>query len=124
MTKKTVALAFISSLMSLHAAANIQCGGTPAESGYATPGTVTRVITYADGSVNVWSTWRNENTYICNVKTARLGVDPLVCAIWVSKIEAARAINAPVVMHYYTNTMTCANIPTYDNAPAPAFVGY
>src|SRR5688572_8462762 len=61
---------------------------------------VNTALIYADGSVNVVFSVRGDYTYVCNVTTARLGVDPVTCALWAATLLSARK-NASNVMLYY-----------------------
>ncbi|MDE1265403.1 hypothetical protein [Vibrio aestuarianus] len=42
-------------------------------------GEVKNVLQYANGSVNVLTTYRNQYTYICNIKNDWKGVSPQAC---------------------------------------------
>lgn len=94
--------------------ADIQCSGT-----------VNRLLIYADGVVNISTTYRNDYTHICNLQTPRQGVDTLTCALWVGAIESARKLNQTIQVYYKTNNdFACDTIPYYASAPAPVYIGH
>lgn len=49
-------------------------------------GTVSPLLVYKDGSVNIRTSYRGDYTYICNLKTERQGVSITTCATWVGVI--------------------------------------
>ena len=108
MIRTTVLLLFVVS-PSLHAA--FQCEVT-----------VDRVLVYADGSVNVFHTGRNDYTYICNTNGTWKDVDTVTCALWVGMLQGAQN-NGKRVQFYYDGTGSCATLPTYSSAPAPVYIG-
>ena len=83
---------------------------------------VSTALIYADGSVNVVFSVRGDYTYVCNVTTPRLGVDPVTCALWAATLLNARK-TASNVMLYYSGSGSCATLPVYGNSPAPVYVG-
>lgn len=88
-------------------------------------GNVLVLLVYADGSVNVKMSWRNDFTYICNIRQSRLGVDPITCAMWMNTINAVRA-QGGTISAYYTVTpdSSCTALPTYTSSPAPVYFGF
>jgi hypothetical protein len=108
---KKLILAMALGMLPLAALANFDCGTR-----------VNNVLVYSDGSVNVFFAIRGDYTYICNLTTPRLGVDPTTCAMWTALLLSARK-NASNVMLYYSGTGSCATLPVYSNSPAPVYVG-
>src|SRR5262245_18867613 len=80
------------------------------------------VLVYADGSVNVRHSGRNDFTYICNLQTPRLGVGASTCAMWTSLLLNVKK-NGGTAQFWYLGTGSCATLPTYVNSPAPHYVG-
>lgn len=96
-------------------AADIQCYGA-----------VNELLIYSDGTVNVFSSYRNDWTNICNLQATRQGVDTFTCALWIGAIESARKLNQNIHVYYVDNGtgMTCATIPIHASAPAPLYIGH
>lgn len=84
--------------------------------------TVDRLLVYADGSVNVYHSGRNDFTYICNTKGTWKDVDTVTCALWVGMLQGAQN-NAKLVRFWYAGEGSCATLPTYSAAPAPVYIG-
>jgi hypothetical protein len=82
----------------------------------------TVVLVYGEGSVNVFHAGRNDYTYVCNVTTPRLGIDPVTCAMWTAILLSAKKDNR-LVSFYYAGSGTCATLPVYSNSPAPYYIG-
>jgi len=80
------------------------------------------VLVYADGSVNVFHTGRNDYTYICNLQEARLGVDTTTCAMWTAMVLALKK-NANTAQFHYVGSGSCATLTTYSSSPAPLYIG-
>lgn len=112
--KKTVTLACALFGMST-ANADIQCYGT-----------VSDLLIYSDGTVNIATSYRGDYTHICNLKTARKGVDTFTCALWVGAIESARKLNQSIHVYYVdpNKTFTCITIPYFASSPAPLYIGH
>jgi hypothetical protein len=89
---------------------------------YSCSATLTAVLVYNDGSINVFHPARNDYTYICNLNTPRLGVDTTTCAVWTALMLSARKNGTPVTF-YYPGTGSCATLPVYSNSPAPTYIG-
>jgi hypothetical protein len=83
---------------------------------------VNRVLVYADGSVNVLHSGRNDYTYICNVKGTWKGIDTVTCALWVGMLQSTQN-NEKNAVFYYGGSGSCATLPVYGNAPAPLYIG-
>ena len=113
-TKTGLAL-LLSTLAGVAMAADVQCNGS-----------VSSLLIYTDGTVNILASWRSDYTHICNLKQVRKGVDPLTCAMWVNAIESARKLSA-TIKTYYTDDgsfTSCADLPRYAAAPAPVYFGH
>lgn len=85
-------------------------------------GTVNQVLLYADGTLNVRSSWRNDFTFLCNTNGTFGTVSGEVCMGWYALMTKAEASNLNVSVFYFTNT-PCNSLPTYDQAPVPVYVG-
>lgn len=109
MKKLLLSIVLISLPMS--AFADFSCQGVP-----------NQVLVYGDGSVNVFQTPRGDYTYICNLTTPRLGVDPVTCAMWTALLLSAKKDNR-VVSFYYSGNVGCTALPVYSNSPAPYYIG-
>lgn len=83
---------------------------------------VDRVLVYADGSVNVLHSGRNDWTYICNVKGTWKGIDTVTCALWVGMLQSTQN-NEKNAVFYYGGTGSCATLETYGSSPVPIYVG-
>lgn len=86
---------------------------------------LTKVLIYADGRVNVLHSARNDYTYICSLKEERQGVSTTTCAMWTSMLLSLKNANKKASFYYDTPMAngSCANLPTYDAAPAPIYIG-
>jgi hypothetical protein len=84
--------------------------------------TIRQVLVYGDGSVGVLHSARNDLVFICNVQTARLGVDIGTCAMWTSMLIKIKD-KAGIANFYYNGTGSCSTLPTYTNSPAPLYIG-
>jgi hypothetical protein len=93
-------------------AANIWCGGK-----------VTNAYIDSSKNVIIKGTWRNDYTRICSTDGSN-GVDTVSCSLWFSIISTSMVHDKDVLLMYSDNggTMTCANIPSYANAPGPQYV--
>lgn len=79
------------------------------------------ILTQSDGLVIVDVPWRHSWVGICNIRSNWKGIDTNVCWNWFSQITAAIADEKPTVI-YYSATLDCAAVPTYDSSPAPYYV--
>jgi hypothetical protein len=85
-------------------------------------GTVNGALLYADGSVNILGSWRNDYTVICNTNGTFGNVAPEICLAWYATALKAVGTTRQVNI-YYAATHTCATLPTYWSAPAPTYFG-
>ncbi|PNM49122.1 hypothetical protein AL535_005975 [Vibrio cholerae] len=92
--------------------ADVQCSGK-----------VNTILQYANGSVNIHTTYRNEYTYICNTETRWNNISPEACRAMLSIVLSAQASDKNIQIYYSGNQFTCQSIPHYANSPAPVYVG-
>jgi hypothetical protein len=86
---------------------------------------VSTVLIYKDGSVNVLHSGRGDYTVICNLNSDRLGVAPTTCAMWTSMLLNLKK-DAKKAYFYYDDAPqynSCATLPTYGSSPAPVYIG-
>ena len=95
---------------------------TTAQAAYFCTATLNSVLVYADGTVNVNHSGRNEYTIVCNLNTAYKGIPTSVCAAWAATLLQSKRANASL-QFYYDGTGTCATLPTYGDAPVPLYIG-
>ncbi|MDC5850974.1 hypothetical protein OPW32_17400 [Vibrio europaeus] len=108
MKKLLLALLLISPV----AMADIQCSGE-----------VKNVLQYANGDVNVFTSYRNDYTVMCNIKNDWKGVSPQACQGMLSVLLTAQSTGKKVATYYNGNQHTCQNLPYYGGAPGPVYVG-
>lgn len=77
-----------------------------------------------DGSVSIYSSWRNSWTFICNVNEEWKGIPPQTCWAWFAQLNSSIMENRPVIIAYnaYADVSACATIPAYGGAAAPMYV--
>lgn len=86
-------------------------------------GDITNTLTEADGDVLIRSSWRDDWATICNLDQTRQGISPSTCFGWFSSVSSSITENKQVVIRYSgLDQSACANMPTYSNAPVPAYV--
>lgn len=114
MKKYLMAIVAVASAQASYAA-DIQCNGS-----------VTGLLIYQNGIVNLATTYRSGYTNICNLKSTRKGVDPLTCAMWISVIESARKQNQNIHVYYKDDGTfsSCATIPWNNDSPGPWYIGH
>lgn len=82
------------------------------------------VLINANGAVNVHHSGRGEYTHICNLTTERQGVGIATCAIWTSMLLNLKNGSKKALFSYDTAVASsCANLPIYEAAPAPVYIG-
>ncbi|MDE1313077.1 hypothetical protein MEG05_01930 [Vibrio aestuarianus] len=99
-------------LVSPSAFADISCSGE-----------VKNVLQYANGSVNVLTTYRNQYTYICNIKNDWKGVSPQACQGMLSILLTAQSTGKKIATYYTGDQYTCQTLPHYGSSPGPVYVG-
>lgn len=103
---------FMLMAVSCNAYADITCSGK-----------VLTVLQYANGSVNVKTSYRNDYTYICNTVSNWKGISPDACRSMLSIALSAKAVDKNILVYYSGNQFSCATIPKYTNSPSPVYVG-
>lgn len=77
----------------------------------------------ANGEVMIAADFRGSFFSVCNLNIDRQGVSPTTCAAWMVTIKAAMSTSSSLYIGmYYADIESCATIPLYDQAPAPASV--
>lgn len=89
--------------------------------GYGCQGTVKNVLVYADGQVNVHTSYRNDYTVMCNLKNDWKGVSPQACKGMLSTLLTAQSTGKKIATYYTSHT--CSTLPYYGSAPGPVYVG-
>ena len=86
-------------------------------------GTITQVLTYADGTVSIFPTWRNDWINVCNLNNTVKGISPMTCVAWYAVIKSA-ASKQPLqtTVMFYQDMAACEVVPTYANSPAPGYL--
>jgi hypothetical protein len=86
---------------------------------------VINVLIYSNGNVNVKHTGRGDYTVICNLKQERQGVSIATCALWASILSGYEKENKKATFYYNTapDYSSCAELPIYNSAPAPVYIG-
>jgi hypothetical protein len=83
---------------------------------------VKRVLVYADGTVNILHSGRNDYTVICDLDGDRKGVSTVTCAMWTSLLQSTQNNNKNATF-YYSGEGSCATLATYGSSPAPVYIG-
>lgn len=102
--------------------AAVMLASSTAHAAYQCIATLNAVIIYADGSVNVNHSGRNDYTYVCNLNTPFKGVPTSVCAAWAATLLQTKRANGSL-QFYYEGVGSCAALPGYGDAPAPIYIG-
>ncbi|MDE1243543.1 hypothetical protein [Vibrio aestuarianus] len=92
--------------------ADIQCSGE-----------VKNVLQYANGSINVFTSYRGDYTVMCSVKDHWKGVSPESCKGMLSVLLTAQSTGKRIATYYSGNQYTCQTLPHYGSAPGPVYVG-
>ncbi|AIU68023.1 hypothetical protein ABF162_14185 [Vibrio coralliilyticus] len=108
--KKILLLAVI--LFSTHSMADITCYGT-----------VKNILQYADGNINVYTSYRSDYTVMCNIDKHQKGVSPEACQGMLSVLLTAQSTGKNIATYYNGDQYTCQNLPTYSATPGPIYVG-
>lgn len=75
----------------------------------------------SSGQLVINGSWRKDWTTVCDTRGVR-GVDTVVCSLWASYAATAIKEGLNVRIMYSNPSFTCETVPTYNNAPAPAYV--
>lgn len=86
-------------------------------------GTINQFLTYSDGTVAVFPTWRNDWIHVCNLNATLNEVTPVTCAAWYSIIRTA-ATRQPLqtTVMFFQDGASCASLPTYSGSRAPNYI--
>ena len=85
-------------------------------------GTLGGVLMYSDGTVLIYSSWRNDWTMICNTQNGFGGVDTATCLSWYAAAVKSAQSHVTVGTYYNGNAYTCANLPTYESTPPTVYL--
>lgn len=85
-------------------------------------GKVKHLLVYANGTVNVLNSFRNDFTVVCNLNSNHGAVTPTVCASWVALLAHIKKKDG-LAVHYYPAGTVCSAVPTYADAPVPGYIG-
>lgn len=83
---------------------------------------VKNVLVYADGTVNVLHSGRNDYTVVCNMQSQYGNVSPTTCAMWTAMLQMIKKKNG-IANFYYPGSGSCSTLPTYGSAPVPTYIG-
>lgn len=106
------AFGFMLMVFSCNVYADITCSGK-----------VLTVLQYANGNVNIMTSYRNDYTVVCNTVSNWKGISPDTCRSMLSIVLSAKAVDKNILVYYSGNQFSCATIPYYGNAPSPVYVG-
>ena len=84
-------------------------------------GRIAHYLTWANGDVSMLPTWRQDYVTICNLQSSYKGVEPSVCVSWFALLQSA-VTSGRISYTHYQDAPACNAIPTYGNAPTPAYV--
>ncbi|MER2498452.1 hypothetical protein ABS858_20455 [Vibrio neptunius] len=99
-------------LFSTSSLADISCNGN-----------VKHILQYANGDVNVVTSYRNTYTVMCNIDKHWKGVSPESCQGMLSVLLTAQSTGRNIGVYYSGDQYTCENLPTYGATPGPVYVG-
>jgi hypothetical protein len=125
MLKTIILSACITIIAMVMASDDVLADGPRTEAATECRATIDAVLVYSDGSVNVRHSGRGDFTVICNLKTERLGVNTTTCAMWTAMLQSLKEAGKRADFYYTLDARftSCANLPTYWDAPAPAYIG-
>lgn len=86
-------------------------------------GQVKNVLQYANGTINVFTSYRGDYTVMCSVKDHWKGVSPESCKGMLSVLLTAQSTGKRIATYYSGNQYTCQTLPHYGSAPGPVYVG-
>ena len=104
------ALASALALTPISASAAFQCSAS-----------ISKVLTYKSGVVNVMHSGRNDYTVVCSLSAERLGVSVATCAMWAATLHNIKRSGGTATF-YYDGTGSCSTIATYESAPVPTYI--
>jgi len=84
-------------------------------------GPISEYLVYSDGTLMVYSSWRNHWTVLCNTQGLWRGIPSETCFSWLAVVGSAKIHNKPLGV-YYSGNLDCTTLETYSGAPAPVYV--
>lgn len=96
---------------------------TPSIANIGCIGTVKNILQYANGNINVYTSYRNDYTVMCNIEKHWKGVSPEACQGMLSVLLTAQSTGKSIATYYSGDQYTCSNLPHYGSAPGPSYVG-
>lgn len=84
-------------------------------------GKILKVLTYADGQVQIYTDWRAEHLTLCNLNANWKNVSPSTCAAFFATATMAQKNDSWTTIRYSGST-PCNALPTYANAPNPFYI--
>lgn len=86
-------------------------------------GTLSNLWVDLAGNAYVFTSWRGDYVRVCNVNENVGAITPTVCLTWVSLLKSAVQRKATTTIYYNASLpASCAQMPTYSNAPIPYYV--
>ncbi len=85
-------------------------------------GSIYRVLTEANGTLDVFTSWRNDYIKVCNINYSFAGISSDICKNWYSMFVTAQATKQEVIMYYNSNYTSCAEMPIFDSGAYPGYV--
>lgn len=83
-------------------------------------GTLDNLIVYSNGDLVARFNWRGDYVRVCNMNGTMGQITPVTCAGWLSLAKSAIQRGVSTIV-YYPEGPSCAAMPTYSNAPEPAY---
>ncbi|MFW7523988.1 hypothetical protein ACODM8_07595 [Vibrio ostreicida] len=96
---------------------------TPSMADITCYGNVKNILQYASGNINVYTSYRNDYTVMCNIDKHWKGVSPEACQGMLSVLLTAQSTGKTILAYYHGDQYTCTNLPHYGSAPGPVYVG-
>lgn len=113
-----------SSLVFLASTIALMCVPLPGFADFTCTVDVNKVLIYSNGIVNVLHSGRGNYTHICSLQQEYKGVSITTCAMWASMLANFQEKNRRAVFYYNDEAVqSCAELPTYNLAPAPIYIG-
>ncbi|MCG9679191.1 hypothetical protein [Vibrio sp. Isolate24] len=96
---------------------------TPSMAAISCQGTIKHILQYANGDINVATSYRGTYTVMCNIEKHWKGISPEACQGMLSVLLTAQSTGKAIATYYNTDKYTCSNLPHYGSAPGPGYVG-
>jgi hypothetical protein len=84
-------------------------------------GSANRIFADIEGKVFILASYRNDWTMICSLTSGWKGVSTETCKTWYATALSAVLSGKQVTLMYW-DVPSCSTIPSYTDAPAPAYV--